>query len=246
MLKSKSNVRFLVTQELLGIVKENQRRGIPQAFYLKSFLWISNLLDITVIAAQGLLPRSTLYNCSVTGLICAQRPKPAFLAPHLRTVDVPADTIQQGRRHEFSTGGTDPDWGGRIQVSQNHLPPNSHFSSDFAHPILGILENPKALAKKSKILFKNRDFWGAHPPEFRNVPRIPPPPPVAPPTLFKVWKRVKNTWSRVWTVYGGKGSGWLPRIGFPILQKAGFPEAGFPILSWGRMLGQTLCCWISG
>ena len=31
--------------------------------------------------------------------------------------------------------------GGRVQVSQNHLPPNSNFSSDFAHFISEILEN---------------------------------------------------------------------------------------------------------
>ena len=31
-------------------------------------------------------------------------------------------------------GGTDRDWGdGRTQVNRNHLPPNSDFSSDFAH-----------------------------------------------------------------------------------------------------------------
>ena len=31
--------------------------------------------------------------------------------------------------------------GGQIQVSQNHLPPNSDFYSDFAHFILEILGN---------------------------------------------------------------------------------------------------------
>ena len=50
--------------------------------------------------------------------------------------------------------------GGRIQVSQNHLLPNSDFSLDFAHLIWEILENPKVLAKIPKIVFKNRDFWG--------------------------------------------------------------------------------------
>ena len=36
----------------------------------------------------------------------------------------------------FRLGG-----GGRIQVSQNHLPPNSDFSPDFAHFVSQILEN---------------------------------------------------------------------------------------------------------
>ena len=45
----------------------------------------------------------------------------------------------QGRRHDVSMGGgggADSDWNGRIQVSQNYLPPNSDFSSNFAHFIL--------------------------------------------------------------------------------------------------------------
>ena len=51
--------------------------------------------------------------------------------------------LSQGRRHQVSTGETDSDWGGgggRVQFSQNHLPPNSDFSSDIAHFILEILE----------------------------------------------------------------------------------------------------------
>ena len=70
----------------------------------------------------------------------------------------------QGRRHEFSIGGTDSDWEGeRIQVNQNHLPPNSDFSSDFGHFILGTLENLKVLTNIQKLVFKNREFWGGYP-----------------------------------------------------------------------------------
>ena len=69
-------------------------------------------------------------------------------------------------------------WGGRIQVSQNHLPPNSDFSSDFAYFILDILENPKVLAKIPKIVFKKPWFQGETSPVISNrgghVPRIPP------------------------------------------------------------------------
>ena len=42
--------------------------------------------------------------------------------------------------------GTDRDWGEQIQVSQNHLPPNSDFSSEFDHSIWELLENLKVLA----------------------------------------------------------------------------------------------------
>ena len=44
--------------------------------------------------------------------------------------------------------------GGRIQVSQNHLLPNSDFSSGFGHFILDILENLTILTKIQKIFFK--------------------------------------------------------------------------------------------
>ena len=36
---------------------------------------------------------------------------------------------------------------GQIQVSQNHVPQNSNFFSDFAHFILEILENLEILDK---------------------------------------------------------------------------------------------------
>ena len=86
--------------------------------------------------------------------------------------------VCRGVATNFRLGGTTPDRGGRIQVSQNHLPPNSDFSSVFAHFVWEILENPKVLANIPKIFFKNRDFWGDIPPGFSNrgghVPRFPP------------------------------------------------------------------------
>ena len=60
----------------------------------------------------------------------------------------------------------DSDLGGRIQVVQNHVPPNSDFSSDFALFILEILKNIKIWAYIQKCFFKNRDFWGDIPTEF--------------------------------------------------------------------------------
>ena len=56
---------------------------------------------------------------------------------------------EQGHRHEVSTGGGGGPipTGGQIQVSQNPLPLNSDFSSDFGHLILEILKSLKNLAK---------------------------------------------------------------------------------------------------
>ena len=75
------------------------------------------------------------------------------------------DSCAQGRRNEVSMGeggggggGADSDWKGRIQVSRNHLPPSSDFSSDFAHFILEISEDLKEIANIKKVFFKNRDF----------------------------------------------------------------------------------------
>ena len=62
------------------------------------------------------------------------------------------------RSFDGGGGGADSDWKGRIQVSRNHLPPNSDFSSDFAHFILEISEDLKEIANIKKIFFKNRDF----------------------------------------------------------------------------------------
>ena len=74
--------------------------------------------------------------------------------------------------------------GGRIQVNENHLPPNSYFSSDFGHIILEISENLKILTNKLKNFIKNRDFWGDIPPEFRTGgDTSPPSPPVATPIM---------------------------------------------------------------
>ena len=85
---------------------------------------------------------------------------------------------KQGRRHDFSTGGQIPTGGGgQIRVNQNHLPPNSNFSSDFGHFILKILEDLKIFTNMNKSFFKNRNFWGDTPTEFRtgggHVPGIP-------------------------------------------------------------------------
>ena len=87
----------------------------------------------------------------------------------------------QGRRREVSTGGgADSDWGGQIQVSQNYLPPNSYFSSDFAQFILEILKNLKILVYIQKFFSKNRYFWGTSPRILnRGRHTRPPIPPVA-------------------------------------------------------------------
>ena len=67
--------------------------------------------------------------------------------------------------------------GGRIQVSQNHLPPNSDFSSDFAHFISEIPENPNFSVNIQKIFLKNRDFWrGASPRNSEPGGHVPHPP----------------------------------------------------------------------
>ena len=65
---------------------------------------------------------------------------------------------REGSRHEASTGG-----GGRIHVSQNHLPTNLDCSPDFAHFILEILENLKTVNIQNISL---NDFWGTSPQNF--------------------------------------------------------------------------------
>ena len=73
----------------------------------------------------------------------------------------------RGVATNFRLGGRIPTGGGgRIQVNENHLPPNSDFSSDFGHIILEISENLKILTNKLKIFTKNRDFWGISPRNF--------------------------------------------------------------------------------
>ena len=74
--------------------------------------------------------------------------------------------------------------GGQIQVSQSHLPPNSDFSSDFAHFISEIPENPNFSVNIQKVFFKNRYFWGGHPSRnYEPGEHVPPIPPVATPMV---------------------------------------------------------------
>ena len=80
---------------------------------------------------------------------------------------------RQGCRHEVSTG---VNRGERIQVCQNHLPPNSDFFSDSAHFISEILENLSFLVNIQKIFFKIHDFWGTPPQNSEPEGRIPHPP----------------------------------------------------------------------
>ena len=88
-----------------------------------------------------------------------------------------AKSYQPGRRHEVVAGeeggGRIPS-GGRIQVSQNHVPPNSDLSSDFANFILEILENLKILTNIQKISFKNV-ISGDIPQNFEPGGCVPPP-----------------------------------------------------------------------
>ena len=57
--------------------------------------------------------------------------------------------------------------GGRIQVSQNHLPPNSKFSSDFGHFILKMLKDLKILANLYQEFFLKNTISGGYPPQFQ-------------------------------------------------------------------------------
>ena len=64
---------------------------------------------------------------------------------------------------KFRLGGWIPT-GGRIQVSINHLTPNSKFFSDFGHFIMKMLNDLKILANLYQEFFvKKRDFWGISP-----------------------------------------------------------------------------------
>ena len=74
--------------------------------------------------------------------------------------------MTRGVATKFQLGGQIPTGGGQIQVSQNHLPPNSDFSSDFTYFISKIPENLNISVNIQKIVFKNLDFWGDIPPEF--------------------------------------------------------------------------------
>ena len=73
----------------------------------------------------------------------------------------------QVRLHEASAGGGGDEFrrGRRIQVSQNHVPPNSYFSSNFGHLVLEILENSESWTSVQEIFFEDRDIW-ENPTEF--------------------------------------------------------------------------------
>ena len=66
----------------------------------------------------------------------------------------------RGVATKFRLGGRIQTEGRRIQVIQNHLPPNSDLSSDFAHFSLEALKNLFFWYIFREISFKNRDFWG--------------------------------------------------------------------------------------
>ena len=90
-----------------------------------------------------------------------------------------ATMIRRGGGGRIATGV------GRIQLSQNHLPQNSDFYSDFTHFILEISENLKIVASVQKIFFKNRYFWGDIP-EFRTGGKRPRHPPRGWPMLITI------------------------------------------------------------
>ena len=60
--------------------------------------------------------------------------------------DLVYDFISRGVATNFRLGGRILT-GGRIKVSRNHLPPNSDFSSDFAHLYFGNVEKSKSFRK---------------------------------------------------------------------------------------------------
>ena len=74
------------------------------------------------------------------------------------------------------------------------LPPNSYFSSDFAHFILEILNNLKILAYVQNYFFKKHDFWG-YPPGILNRGGDTSPPPVATPMrlIIGYWLQKKKS-----------------------------------------------------
>ena len=58
------------------------------------------------------------------------------------------------------------DWGGgRIYVSQNHLPQNSDFFSEFAH-FFGSIGKSKKMINIQELFSKNYNFWGDIPRNF--------------------------------------------------------------------------------
>ena len=83
------------------------------------------------------------------------------------------DSLQQWRRHEVWTGGTD-------SGPSNPPTPNFDFSSDIGHFISkNLKKNLKILVSSYYKICKNRDFWGASPFYFLTEgtrPPVPPPP----------------------------------------------------------------------
>ena len=74
-------------------------------------------------------------------------------------------------------------------MSQNHLPPNSDFSSEYAHFTLEIWENLKIFAKIQKFSLKVA-ISGVRPQKFRNGGTRPPSPhggDAHPPGDFDLW-----------------------------------------------------------
>ena len=97
------------------------------------------------------------------------------LFPWSHTARGVATKFRLGREDGFRLGG-------RIHVSENHLPPNSDFSSDFAHFVLKILKNLEILVSVQEFFLKNCDFRWGHPPGILNRgggggKRTPSPPP---------------------------------------------------------------------
>ena len=69
-------------------------------------------------------------------------------------------------------GGADSDWG-TASGGQNHLPPNSDFSSDFAHFILKILKNLKNGIPKFRKRFLIIAISGGKSPGIPNPVHVP-------------------------------------------------------------------------
>ena len=89
-------------------------------------------------------------------------------------------TNNQERHHKVSTGEQIPTGGGgQIQVGQNHLPPNSYFSSNFAHFILEILKNLKIFTDIHQFSLKIHP--GGISPRISDQGDVSPIPPVAMP-----------------------------------------------------------------
>ena len=69
----------------------------------------------------------------------------------------------RGVTTKYRLGRTDSDWGW-IQVSQNHLHPNSDFSSEFEN-FVGNTEKSKKMVYIHNFYLKIASSGGGHPPE---------------------------------------------------------------------------------